>query len=764
MENKKVKKENSIIKITINKIKEENKEKIKENEEEKINDNTIKRKYNELIEIVDKIFKKGIRNRTQKDISELNEFLNIIKYKNNMKEEIEEEHLNLNQLIFFSTQFMTFKKFNKRDIIYHEGDKAEKFYVLIKGNVNLFKLTFEKKLMNAFEYYNYLKYYNDNIKDSFVINKTIKINKNIFPIYLFSDIPIFNEILFKVKLLQLIYKGVNKHIILNHIRNNYKNPDDYFFYELDTDEIKMDDYFLKIESKLTESEIFYYKSITNEKKEVKIMENLLSKSLIEKEYFGLFKLEEGGNIRKNSAIIESDNTLLLVVNKKLYSGCISKENRIIKENEVDKIYFGIFTSIRRFNFAKYYFYNFDKVEYYKGEDLFCEGEKIDNIYILKKGCVEINLLNKTILDIKKLINKLKEFDESFLNEEFNDTLKLKHSLHTMEKYINQRNNYSLFVINTRQVFGIWEYRYNKRKTCYNIKIKSDKAIFYKMNIDIFLNEINEKIPDSELLRYQIKIEAYEEVKNYIQRLIVIKNSVLMKIDFDFTKMIKEEEKQYNSNISIFEGKNIKKTLNYISNLKSNFKNNLLKPKHNKIHSFDYHNIKITKRESNSLRKIISHKPINSFSSEKSSDNNESYNEKNSRNISLLNIENYTTKNNINNRRNINCLYKNFVFNTRNYINSPKKIYFPKIITINRIESPINIKRQNNSINNKFFIKSVNNNNININDSKENNSKNIFDYINYNLKNKKSSNYLAIRKFYNKIKGNRVKQILNKTMK
>ena len=49
MENKKVKKENSIIKITINKIKEENKE--------KINDNTIKRTYNELIEIVNIIFK-----------------------------------------------------------------------------------------------------------------------------------------------------------------------------------------------------------------------------------------------------------------------------------------------------------------------------------------------------------------------------------------------------------------------------------------------------------------------------------------------------------------------------------------------------------------------------------------------------------------------------------------------------------------------------------------------------------------------------------
>ncbi len=754
-----------------NKISEIDNIKIEEEKENKNNNDSqsnrykIRRTYNELIPIVKEILKKGIRHRTPKDTSNLNEFLELTRFSYNMKEEIEEGNLDLNQLIFFSTQFMNFEYFNKGDIIYYEGDKAENFYVLIKGNVNLFKLNFQTKQMTAFEYYKYLQYYYENIKDLFILHKTVKANNNIFPVYNPSDIPIFDEILFKVHLLNFIYEGVTKNYILNFIKNNNKNKEDYYYNDLEKDKLTMDEYYMKIQSKLSESENYYYSKVKNEIKRVKIMENNLSKTLIEKEYFGLFKLEEGGNIRRNTAIIESNNTLLLVVNKKLYSSCISNEQMLIKENEVDKIYFGsIFISVRRPNFEKYYFYNLDKVEFSKGEEIFLENEKLNFIYILKKGMIEINLLNKSIIDIKKLIKKFKEFDKSFLKSEYDDTLKLKNSLHTMEKYINQRNNYSLFIINTRQIFGIWEYRYNKRKTCYNIKIKSDKAIFYKMNIDIFLNEINEKIPDSELLRYQIKIEAYEEVKNYIQRLIVIKNSVLMKIDFDFTKMIKEEEKQYNSNISIFEGKNIKKTLNYISNLKSNFKNNLLKPKHNKIHSFDYHNIKITKRESNSLRKIISHKPINSLSSDKSCDNNDTNNEKNSKNISLLNIENYTTKNNINNRRNINCLYKNFLFNTRNYINSPKKIYFPKIITINRIESPINIKRQNNSINNKFFIKSVNNNNININDSKENNSKNIFDYINYNLKNKKSSNYLTIRKFYNKIKGNRVKQILNKTMK
>ena len=40
-----------------------------------------------------------------------------------------------------------------------------------------------------------------------------------------------------------------------------------------------------------------------------IMENVLIKSLSEKEYFGLFRLEEGGDIRRDNAICEIDNTL-----------------------------------------------------------------------------------------------------------------------------------------------------------------------------------------------------------------------------------------------------------------------------------------------------------------------------------------------------------------------------------------------------------------------------------------------------------------------
>jgi hypothetical protein len=71
----------------------------------------LRRTYNELINIVDEIFKKGIRNRTPKDTSDLNEFLELIKFSVNMKEEIEDGYLDLQQLIFFFFTIYEFSNF-----------------------------------------------------------------------------------------------------------------------------------------------------------------------------------------------------------------------------------------------------------------------------------------------------------------------------------------------------------------------------------------------------------------------------------------------------------------------------------------------------------------------------------------------------------------------------------------------------------------------------------------------------------------------------
>ena len=752
------KEKTSISKISEIKIEEENENK---NNNDSSNRYNIRRTYNELIPIIKEILKKGIRNRTPKDISDLNEFLELRKFSYNMKEEIEEGNLDLNQLIFFSTQFMNFEYFNKGDIIYYEGDKAEKFYVLIKGNVNLFKLNYQSKQMTAFEYYQYLQYYYENIKDLFILHKTVKANNNIFPVYNPSDIPIFDEILFKVNLLNLIYEGVTKNNILNFIKNNNKNKEDYCYDDLEKDKLTMDEYYMKIQSKLSESENYYYSKVKNEIKRVKIMENNLSKTLIEKEYFGLFKLEEGGNIRRNTAIIESNNTLLLVVNKKLYSSCISNEQMLIKENEVDKIYFGsIFISVRRPNFEKYYFYNLDKVEFSKGEEIFLENEKLNFIYILKKGMIEINLLNKSIIDIKKLIKKFKEFDKSFLNSEYDDTLKLKNSLTSMKNYINQKSNYTLFVINTKETFGIWEYCFNNRYTCYNIKVKSEKAIFYKMNIDIFLEDIHEKIPDNELLKNQIKINAYEQVRNYIERLIFIKNSVLMKYDVEYSKCKKEEEKKLlNINFNLND-KNKVKSINNSSNINPCLITFLLKSKHQKNNSMDIPNIKILNNNKSNLRKLIFDKPLSSINIIKSyeNDSNNNINEKyklfsnsNSEKYSYINNYNKKSRNIIINGFNKTEKNKNSKIHKKLFVDyDANKIIFPKILSPKKIKFSSYIKLNEDKekeieLNNKGNKNNILNNSFNINKEKNN-------------------NYLAIKRFYHNFNNTRIKNSLTKSIK
>ena len=118
----------------------------------------LKRTYKQLIPLTQKILKKGVRNRTPKDISDLYEFLENTRFSFNMRDEIEEGHLDLQQLLFFSTQFMTMKTYNKKDVIYYEGDVAENIYVLLEGEVNLFKINYINKEMRPHEYYRSLYY------------------------------------------------------------------------------------------------------------------------------------------------------------------------------------------------------------------------------------------------------------------------------------------------------------------------------------------------------------------------------------------------------------------------------------------------------------------------------------------------------------------------------------------------------------------------------------------------------------------------------
>ena len=730
----------------------------------------LKREYKQLIPLVQNILKKGLRNRTPKDISDLYEFLEMTRFAYNMREEIEEGHLDLQQLLFFSTQFMTIKTYNSKDVIYYEGEVAENIYVLLEGEVNLFKINYINKEMKSHEYYRYLYYMNKNNNDPFLLNKTVKVNKNVFPIYKNSDIEIFDEILFKIEFCELLYEG-DLQRVMNFIRYYKKDLNDFEFESIRLGEMSMNDYFQKTLSSLNESEDFYFTHVRNEPKKIKILSNFVIKSLEEKEYFGRFTLEDEGDIRRESAFCEKDDTLLLVINKRLYSGCITTEQIEVKEKEVDKVYYGtVFMSIRRFNFDKYYFYNFDKVELSKGEELYSENQKVDYIYLLKNGLIEVYLPNKNIFDIKKLIKKFKEFEIIFQKNEYDDTLKLKNSLTSLQDYIKIRNNYSLYVCNTKESFGIWEYNYNNRMSLYSVKIKSDKATLFRMSIDNFLDDKpdHEKVPDSELLKKAIKNEAFEQVKNNIERLIFIKNSVLMKIDFEYTKKKKDEEEEYIPKLNIFEVKNIMKPINYNFHFNKHLINLLKTQRQRKSIDYKQH-FNTNNNYISNLKKFISHKPAKSFISLNKNKKdklklNFSDDSENSKTIiSIKQIKNHYSRNLNNDRQ-----FQNELNHIKSDMNKDSFLYFhnpfitesvtlPKIKSPQRKKSPVflkmktelsrdNIKKRSLSNNNKeILLKPINNNNS-----------------------QRNLNYLAIKEFYSNfnssLKKDKVKRFINKSTK
>ena len=101
---------------------------------------------------------------------------------------------------------------------------------------------------------------------------------------------------------------------------------------------------------------------SNEKIEVKIIENNLIKNIKISEYFGIFDLEKNVTKRENTAIVQSNYCVLLLVNKKLYSELIINENKKIIQQEIDPIYFhSIFRATRKNVFEKRLFKKLEKI-------------------------------------------------------------------------------------------------------------------------------------------------------------------------------------------------------------------------------------------------------------------------------------------------------------------------------------------------------------------------------------------------------------------
>lgn len=490
------------------------------------------------LEEVTAIINTKIRDRNQKQSANLFEFFNYTNFGTVLKTDMLLGQINLQTLFFFLSQFLEIQTYSKNEVIYYEGSRGEFLYLLLKGSVNLFKLTISTMTYSPMEYYlNLINIFNKGGK--FLLEKTIRLNNEIFPVNKTADVFEMEKILRKV---QLVIKAYNSDIDgIKELLTSHKIPfESVEFDKVITGEIPIDEYYQEQSSLMNEAEVFYFKILSDDRRrEISIAELSPSYTIGVNEYFGNFKLGDFDNKRGETAIAD-EKSIIIGINKRLYSTCILNDKRNIREKEIETIHQNSFFKLMRKNiFAKNFFYELDLVEVFKNTMIFNEGDTVSDIYLVKEGTFELSIDNKNVFDLKGTIAHLKKLDEAFKLKEYDDVISLKNSTNALTPLMKVKKNYSLFVTE-KDVFGLWEYVYQS-KMIYNVRVISDKAKLYRLSVKKLEREDNE---DFNLLQKGIKSEGAKKIKNVLERMIMLKNSVMMKIDIEFTKKTKEDEDNY----------------------------------------------------------------------------------------------------------------------------------------------------------------------------------------------------------------------------
>lgn len=444
--------------------------------------------------------------------------------------------LSVEALFYFASQFMNIKQFNKNEVIYYQGDIANNIYFVLLGKVLLRKLNIVYVDYSAEEYFLYLKSIE---KDVFLLEKTIEVNNEIFPVRSIDEIDELKLLITKAKILKHA-SSYEVDSLIFYFKIMKINPTLYGFDEVIRGEESIQTFYEDFLYSLTQTEMFYIKQLNNYSKiKVSIYEYIPTAEKRKLEYFGNYKLSNSISKREESAVALS-KTIMIEISKKMYTGCILNDQKQLKEKELDHLHMGyFFKGIKKNVFQKYIFHEFDLVEYSKDHVLFNENDQVDTFFIIKEGNVELSLINKSIVDIKNIIVYIKTLDERFQAEQFNDTIQLINSPKVLMPYLKEKRNFVLMKT-ASNVFCDWEFHYEV-KALYTARVCSDRTRMYQIPLSKIRINLDE---DLSIFNRYLKDAAYKKLSNLLKRIIMIKNAAIEKIDIEFAarkKKIENEE-------------------------------------------------------------------------------------------------------------------------------------------------------------------------------------------------------------------------------
>ena len=547
----------------------------------------IKQYDSEIKEIL-QIIEKKYYNRTEQNNQKLFNFLmKTTKLKTELKSDFLQTNVSEEKLYDLIGKTISAQIYNKNDNIYIIEEKAEMIYILLRGKVGLYKIDVSYEKMSFEEYLLYL--YNIKVKneeiikiknqnedysinefvDDYLLMNILDENKIYYKIRKLSDILGFPEMLFLLKL----YKECNENNgsnILN-LYNEYNYPlTKYNYNNVVNGEIKLPQYISDISKLLGKKEYFYLDQFIPTINLVKKMKYIRTNLLEDISYFGNFEILETKPLRLETAKCESSKALIISINKKQYSSILYKEQKEIREKELELYHSSyIFKELNKNFFANNIYSQFKIIELFVGNELFIEDTNLSNFYIIKEGTLELSLNNCSILDLKSKIQKLYNLIKKEVHLEIKLRESMIHSYKVVEKELNIKRKFLVFS-SEKGLFGDYELYFNL-PSLFSGVVSSQQVKMFIYPYQKF-NHLYKEVSE---LKESLKFSAINKLEKIIERLASIYNSYFSKIENDLA--IKQQEDY--EDIAIKENENKKPILknsqfNTGKNVSKRIKNNL----------------------------------------------------------------------------------------------------------------------------------------------------------------------------------------------
>ena len=408
--------------------------------------------------------------------------------------------------------------------------------------------------------------------DHYLICQMIDENSDIYPLREIGDLVRLKKIIFKLRLYTLLSDLNYREAEL--LFRLYEFPTTYLNFDRVIDgNYPLSKYLEILSLNFKQFDYFYMKLLEPLKHKVKLMKYVkYSKNLEPNSYFGNFELINTRAKREFTVRCESENCILLCIDKRMYSLAVYNAQKKKRDKELELMHdFYLFRNVSKKYFNRKIYSNFQINNKFKNDLLFKQNKKMKHFILIKEGKVELSLQNLSYVEFHRLIKLTKEIlikkgKELKINMkeffDFNTEVESKtfYNITTLKGILNQKQNF-IFQRNEKGIFGDYELFFDIPALLTG-KVISERCILYYYEYDKYKSLSEETYLLNDSLRYN----SFVKLKSLLKRMIMVYNSYWRLSMEHLEKSLKEKDKilgiindeeKEQSKISVFNSSNLR---------------------------------------------------------------------------------------------------------------------------------------------------------------------------------------------------------------